>query len=85
MAINFTPSDFWCWFENVEDVRDKADMLKQLDANFVRGMSYEDQVILFMPAPLEIIDNIGHLLRPKAREMLLAERNKKLRRITRRK
>ena len=78
MAIVWNWQDFWNWFDCIESPQNKLIILKQIDAQFVRGLSYERQVEMFKYAPIEITTNIGHLLCPEAFEIL--NPNKKLRR-----
>ena len=78
-SIVWTWKDFWAFFGSMEDAKNKADVLKQINAQFVRGLSPDRQIEMFEYAPPEIKRHIGHLLHPEALEALNPK--KKLRRI----
>ena len=82
-TLTWNWTDFWEWFTCIEDVNHKVDILKQLDANFVKGMSWEVQVELFLPAPLEIVENIKSILKPQAFEFIIKERHKQMKKTRR--
>jgi hypothetical protein len=78
-SLTWTWYEFWNWFEGVKEIPRKVEILKQLDADFVRGVSWEIQVDMFSSAPLEIVENIKSILKPQAFEFIIKERHKQMR------
>jgi hypothetical protein len=56
-------SDFWAYFEQIENSADKAYILTQIDAKWIKQLSADSQYLVFEYAPSDFIKNIKHLLR----------------------
>lgn len=54
MSLRMNWEDFWNWFESIDTVSRKAEVLKEIDHVWISALSAKIQAEIFMHAPEEI-------------------------------
>lgn len=75
MSVKWDWEDFWAFFETVENVLDKSEMLKQINIEWLRKLSAPNQFEVLRFAPREIVDNTARL-RPATLILLRNDKDK---------
>ena len=82
-SVIWSWQDFWNWFEQIESANDKAIVLKQIDADWVKRLTAENQAKVFQYAPQEITGHISHLLHTDVKIIMAMDYQKRMKKLRR--